>query len=172
VKNPTSLVPVAALALLLSGAAASPVPAAERQAVEVGIVAWERDFEGALEKSKRSGRPVLVLFQEVPGCSGCGKFGREVLTHPVIVASAESDFIPVLVYNNRPGRDAEILERYGEPAWNYQVVRFLDGRGEDIIPRRDRVWTVEDVARRMVEALERAGRGVPFDLRMLAEQSG
>ena len=133
---------------------------------------WERDFEGALEKSRRSGRPVLVLFQEVPGCSGCKEFGREVLTHPVIIASAENDFIPVLVYNNRPGRDAEILERYGEPAWNYQVIRFLDGSGRDIIPRRDRVWTVKGVARRMVDALERAGRDVPFDLRKLAEQSG
>ena len=81
----------------------------------------------------------------------------------------ESEFIPVLVYNNRPGRDAEILERYGEPAWNYQVIRFLDGSGKDIIPRRDRVWTVEGVARRMVEVLEVRGRGVPLALRGLAE---
>ena len=133
-ENPHFLA-AAALALLLSSAAAAPVPASGSQAVEVGAVGWERDFEGALGKSRRSGRPVLV-------------------------------------YNNRPGRDAEILERYGEPAWNYQVIRFLDGEGKDIIPRRDRVRTVHGVVRRMVEALERAGRDVPADLRALAEQDG
>jgi uncharacterized protein YyaL (SSP411 family) len=88
----------------------------ERRKVEVGTVEWGRDFEGALEESKRSGKPVLVLFQEVPGCAGCRQFGREVLTHPAIVSAMESEFIPVLVDNNRPGRDAGILERYGEPA--------------------------------------------------------
>ncbi len=169
-KNPVFPLAAAAIGLLIP-AAAAPAPAASgRQAVEVGAVEWERDFEGALEKSRGDGRPVLVLFQEVPGCSGCREFGREVLTHPVIVASAEREFIPVLVYNNRPGRDAEILDRYSEPAWNYQVIRFLDGDGEDFIPRRDRVWTVQGVARRMVEALEAAGRDVPADLGELAEK--
>ena len=39
--------------------------------VEVGLVQWGRDLDGALKKSSETGRPVLVLFQEVPGCSGC-----------------------------------------------------------------------------------------------------
>ena len=99
----------AALMLPLLCVPGTALPAAsERQAVEVGTVEWGRDFEGALEESERTGKPVLVLFQEVPGCAGCKKFGREVLTHPVIVSVMESEFIPVLVYNNRPGRDAEI----------------------------------------------------------------
>jgi hypothetical protein len=166
----TILIGAAALVLPLLGVTGTALPAAtERQAVETGTVEWGRDFEGALEESERSGKPVLVLFQEVPGCAGCRQFGREVLTHPVIVSAMESEFIPVLVYNNRPGRDAEILERYGEPVWNYQVIRFLDGSGKDIIPRRDRVWAVEGVAGRMVEVLEVRGREVPRDLRGLVE---
>jgi hypothetical protein len=161
---------VAAFALLAPGVLETGVLAAsERQAVEVGEVRWERNFQGALEKSRHSGRPLLVLFQEVPGCSGCRKFGREVLSHPVLVANMESEFIPVLVYNNRPGRDAETLQRYGEPAWNYQVIRFLDGSGRDVIPRRDHVWTVKGVAIRMVEALEARERMVPRSLRALTE---
>lgn len=165
------------LGLLLSAAAwvlLGPVPAgtgalkaAERQAVEVGAVKWERDFQGALNKSRKSGKPVLLLFQEVPGCSGCRKFGREVLSHPGLVAAIESEFIPLLVYNNRPGKDAEILQRYGEPAWNYQVIRFLDGSGKDIIPRRDRIWTIKGVARRMTITLETLKRPIPPPLQAL-----
>ena len=35
--------------------------------VEVGNVLWGRDFDAALKMSAASGKPVLVLFQEVPG---------------------------------------------------------------------------------------------------------
>jgi len=35
--------------------------------VEVGNVHWGRDFDGALKMSAATGKPVLVLFQEVPG---------------------------------------------------------------------------------------------------------
>ena len=36
-------------------------------AVEVGTVKWGRDLDAALASSKESGKPVFVLFQEVPG---------------------------------------------------------------------------------------------------------
>jgi hypothetical protein len=115
---------------------------------------------------------VLVLFQEVPGCSGVRRFGREVLTNPDLVRGIEEEFIPMLVYNNRPGgMDRELLERYREPAWNFQVIRFLDADGRDIIPRQDRVWTTRGVAARMVAALQAAGRPVPAYLARLARQS-
>jgi len=44
---------------------------AKENPVEVGSVQWGRDFQQALDKSAETGRPVLVLFQEVPGCVGC-----------------------------------------------------------------------------------------------------
>ena len=34
---------------------------------ELGRVEWSRDLEASLAASKLSGKPVLVLFQEVPG---------------------------------------------------------------------------------------------------------
>ena len=64
--------------------------------------------------------------------------------------------------------DRELLKRYREPAWNYQVIRFLDADGRDIIPRKDRVWTTRGVAQRMVKALEAYKRPVPDDLKDLA----
>lgn len=35
--------------------------------VELGHVAWERDFDRGLERVGESKRPMLLLFQEVPG---------------------------------------------------------------------------------------------------------
>ena len=93
-----------------------------------------------------------------------------MLTHEGIVKAIQECFQPVLVVNNRPGKDAELLQRFGEPSWNYQVIRFLDGDGADLIPRRDRVWTVGGVATRMVAALEAAGKKVPGYLREIVEQ--
>jgi hypothetical protein len=138
--------------------------------VEVGDVRWGRDFDAALERSSEDGKPVLVLFQEIPGCSGVRKFGREVLTNPLLVRAIEEEFIPMLVYNNRSsGMDGELMERYHEPSWNFQVIRFLDAEGKDVIPRKDRVWTTGGVAGRMVEALTAVNRPVPAYLEELAQ---
>jgi len=92
-----------------------------------------------------------------------------VLTNPQLVRAIEEEFIPMLVYNNRgSGMDRELLQRYREPAWNFQVIRFLDADGRDIIPRKDRVWTTRGVAQRMVKVLEALKRPVPEYLEDLA----
>jgi hypothetical protein len=138
--------------------------------IEVGDVRWGRDLETALENSAKTGKPVLVLFQEIPGCSGVQKFGREVLTNPSLVEAIENEFFPVLVYNNRTGGlDEKLLKRFQEPAWNYQVIRFLNAEGRDIIPRKDRIWSLNGVASRMIEALTAANRSVPNYLEALAK---
>ncbi len=38
-------------------------------------------------RALRSGQPLLVLFQEVPGCSSCVAFGKNVLSHPLLVGA-------------------------------------------------------------------------------------
>ncbi|MCC6466273.1 MAG: hypothetical protein IT463_13120 [Planctomycetes bacterium] len=35
--------------------------------VELGAVAWQRDFEAGRKQAAESGKPLFVLFQEVPG---------------------------------------------------------------------------------------------------------
>ncbi len=134
---------------------------APRQARELGQVSWQRDFDAALAEAREAGKPVFVLFQEVPGCSTCVTFGEAVLSHPLLVEAVESAFVPVAVLNNEPGPDREVLKRYDEPAWNNPVVRFLDAEGRDLIPRAAGVWTPHGIATRMVRALEVADRPVP-----------
>ena len=68
----------------------------------------------------------------------------------------ESEFVPLLIYNSKGGQDAKLLTKYKEPAWNYPVVRFLDGKGRDLIPRRDRIYSVQGIRERMEAALEKA----------------
>ena len=139
------------IALIMVSSAQSLEP---KQAIEVGLVNWQRDFDKSLEKSKQENKPVLALFQEVSGCHGCKKFGEEVLSNKKLVKRIEENFIPVLIYNNRGGKDSELLKRYREPSWNYQVIRFLDHNGKDIIPRRDKIWTLGETNQRIDNALK------------------
>lgn len=82
----------------------------------------------------------------------------------------ENNFEPVAIYNNVRGNDAKILKEFKEPAWNYQVIRFLTPDKTDIIPRRDKVNTVPAVAARMIAALEKRKREVPKELRALVKK--
>ena len=42
-------------------------PSPAKPPPELGLVPWERDFAKAIARSKQSARPILLLFQEVPG---------------------------------------------------------------------------------------------------------
>ncbi len=102
---------------------------------ELGKVAWFRDYDFAMQESARTGKPVLLQFQEVPGCSTCVNFGAEVLSHPLMVEAIEEKFVPLAIFNNKPGRDAEILRQFAELAWNNPVAYFLGKNGQSIIPK-------------------------------------
>lgn len=158
-----------ALSLMLPSLSCSASTPAQPE--EAGKVHWGRILETALASSAQTGKPVFALFQEIPGCAGCKQFGREVMSHPQIVEAVETEFTPLLIHNNKGGRDTEVLLRFGEPAWNYQVVRFLNGQGEDIIPRKDQVWDTGGIAERMVAALTQAKRSVPAHLKLLAAEN-
>ena len=141
-----------------------------RQPCELGRVHWNRDLDAARRSSAKTGSPVLVLFQEVPGCDTCRNFGSQPLSQPLIVEAIETLFIPVLVYNNKPS-DAEVLASFKEPSWNNPVIRYLDEAGKDVIPRKDRVWGLGETASRMIEALGATGSDVPSYLRMIAAEA-
>src|SRR3954466_9573057 len=88
------------------------------QPPELGIVQWSRGYETAAARAKAEGKPLLVLFDEVPGCSTVLGFGQRVLSHPLIADAREHELVSVVVYNNVAGDDRKALEKLGEPAWN------------------------------------------------------
>lgn len=90
------------------------------------------------------------------------------MTHPLLVEAIEDLFVPLLVFNNKQGTDAQLLKKYNEPSWNNPVIRYLDSSDKDLIPRKDLVLTVEDTAHRMSVALKNAKREVPAYLAAVA----
>lgn len=128
---------------------------------EFGAVHWGRSLDAALAASAQSGKPVFLLFTEVPGCSTVKGFANGALRHPLLVEAIEDEFEPVVVRNNVGGKEREILNSFNEPTWNNPVVRFLDADRKDLVKRYARGWTVDGLATSMVAALRAADRPVP-----------
>lgn len=147
-----------------------PLLANGQNPVELGKVHWLRDYDLALRESARQDKPVFVLFQEVPGCSTCQQYGKNVLSHPLIVEAIENLFIPLAIYNNKVGTDKKVLDQYGEPAWNNPVVRMVDSQGDNLVQRISGDYTALGVAENMIYALQRADRGVPVYLQLLRDE--
>lgn len=139
--------------------------------VELGTVSWLRNYNTAIERGKKEQKPVLILFQEVPGCQTCQRYGQDVLTHPLIVDAIEHYFVPVAIFNNRGGADATILKKYGEPAWNNPVVRVINAITEqDVAPRVGNNYTPGGLVRAMIQALTKSqGQALEF-LHVLEEE--
>mgnify|MGYP003578335259 FL=1 len=138
-----------------------------REHRELGEVAWLRDHDRGVALAAEQGKPVLLLFQEVPGCSTCVRFGQDVLTHPLMVELIADRFVPVAIFNNHPGADAEILRRYGEPSWNNPVVRVLAPDGAELLPKLVDRYDALALHEKITVALERLGDDVPGYFRLL-----
>jgi hypothetical protein len=108
---------------------------------ELGRVHWLKDFEGARQRARSSGKPLLVLFDEVPGCATVRGFGADVLADAEVVELIESRFVPVVVLNNVGGSDRALLEAFGEPAFNNPVVRIVDAERRALAPRFEGPYT-------------------------------
>lgn len=138
-----------------------------REHPELGEVSWLRDFAHGLAEASKQRKPVLLLFQEVPGCSTCVNFGQDVLAHPLMVELIAGHFIPVAIFNNHPGKDAEILRRFGEPSWNNPVVHFLGPDGTELVPKLADRYDALGLHEKITAVLEGLGDDVPGYFRLL-----
>ncbi len=134
---------------------------------ELGNVDWLRSYDKATAESKETGKPIFILFQEVPGCSTCVNYGQNVLTDPLLVDAIENEFIPLAIYNNKGGDDKKILDNYNEPTWNNPVVRIVDSNGKDLTDRIAGDYSINGVANGMQSALLASNRDRPEYLDLL-----
>lgn len=135
---------------------------------ELGDIRFLRDLDVAVAQARASHKPILILFDEVPGCATCTSYGETVLKDRLIVEAAETLFVPVAIYNNLGGADRAVLERFKEPSWNNPVVRIV---GADLEPRAPRVngdYTRLGILRAMVSAL---GTEAPGYLKIALEEA-
>lgn len=128
--------------------------------VELGEVSWLLDMDAAMERSEATDRPIFILFQEVPGCMTCQRFGQEVMSDPFMVQIIEECFVPLCIFNNKAGKDADILKRYGEPSWNNPVMRIVNDSGSSI-SRLAGGYTRSKVLRFIIDGLVEMGQEVP-----------
>lgn len=153
--------------ILLSGFTIKDKPV--KQAKELGEVNWLRDYDLALEKSNAEGKPVFILFQEVPGCITCKNYGDNVLSNGFLVDAIETEFIPLAIYNNKGGADKKVLDKYGEPTWNNPVVRIVNEKGDNIVGRLSGDYSVNGLANTMADALFKEGKSIPAYLNLLID---
>ena len=103
--------------------------------IELGAVRWRRSLEEGIRLAQASGQPILILFQEVPGCGTCRKYGDGPLSHPMIVEAIVDLFVPVAILNSRDGSDRMTLEAIGEAPRKNPVVRIINTNRKELAPR-------------------------------------
>lgn len=140
--------------------------------IELGEVHWLRNYDDAIALAKKQQKPILILFQEVPGCATCTRYGHEVLSHPLIVETIENYFVPLAIHNNKQGHDAKILKKFNEPSWNNPVVRVISMNEKEIAPRLSRNYSPAGMVQTMITAMEREKIKVPEYLRLLQTELG
>lgn len=125
-------------------------------APEEGSINWIRDIDLVFSTAKEENKPIFLLFNEIPGCSTCTSFGRNVLSNSSIVEEIENYFVAGLV-NNRgiTASDNKALRFFQEPRLNNPVVLFVDSDGHQLIPRKDGVYTSSEMKTRMRQAKEK-----------------
>lgn len=138
--------------------------------VELGTVNWLRDYNEAINQSILQNKPIFILFQEVPGCGTCQRFGSEVLAHPLMSDAINNEFIPLAIFNNRKGADAEILKKYKEPSWNNPVVRIINHNEFELADRLSGDYSLAGTALAMKLALLRSHGKVPEYFTTLADE--
>ncbi|HMU04807.1 MAG TPA: VPGUxxT family thioredoxin-like (seleno)protein, type 2, partial [Saprospiraceae bacterium] len=139
--------------------------------VELGKVRWLRDYDEALQQSKEKNLPIFILFQEVPGCANCTKFGNSIISHPLIVEAIETCFVPLCIYNNKGGKDKVILEKFNEPSWNNPVVRIINHQEKDIVKRQADFRNISKTVATIINALQSSGKEVDEYLQLLLQET-
>lgn len=145
-----------------------------KQDEELGLIQWNRSYEEAQQIAQKAEKPIFILFQEVPGCSTCKNYGNDLLTHPHIVEAIETYFVPLAIHNNKRGKDAEILRKFGEPSWNNPVARIIDPTTEkDIVKRLNGRYDMESLVSTISSGILASNNLIPEYLKLLElEYSG
>ncbi|MEZ5980247.1 MAG: VPGUxxT family thioredoxin-like (seleno)protein, type 2 [Planctomycetota bacterium] len=139
--------------------------------VELGRVDWVRDLDRGIERSRETGKPILLMFQEVPGCEACVHFGETALSHPLLVDTIEAEYVPVCILNSVEGADREVLDSFGEAPWNFQSLRVIDAERKDLVKRTDTLRTPNMLALWLEHGFEARDREVPKYLAVAVEET-
>jgi len=144
---------------------------AVEQDEELGFVNWSRSYSEAIAKAKKENKAIFIQFQEVPGCMTCKNYGNNLLTHPHIVETIETYFVPLAIHNNKRGEDSEILRKFNEPSWNNPVARIIDPNSEkDIVKRLNGKYDMESLIATISNGILASNKLIPPYLDLLQQE--
>ena len=142
-----------------------------QQQEELGLVNWSRSYEESKLLAVNEDKPIFILFQEVPGCSTCKNYGKNLLTHPQIKEAIETYFVPLVIFNNKGGKDGEILSKFQEPSWNNPVVRIIDNATEkDITKRLNGRYDMSGLIETIANGILASNKFIPEYLALLQQE--
>jgi len=142
----------------------------KNQDKELGKVSWYRDYNDAIAASEKENKPILILFQEVPGCATCRNYGHNVLSSPLMTEAIENEFIPLAIFNNKKGKDLTILKKYNEPTWNNPVVRIVNKKGINLVKRVASDYSAKGLYNAMISALKKEEKKIPEYVKILGQE--
>src|SRR5262245_17553084 len=157
--------------MFLATLVASSLELCAQHGPELGRIAWQKDLDAALGLARQRDRAVLAVVQDLPGSDLSRSFGQGPLSEPLLVEAAETLFVPLILLRDRDERSDRSLERLHEPLAAVPVVRVLDARARDLVPRHDVGWTAHDLTAVMLAGLAASGRDVPTWLAVRAAES-
>lgn len=104
----------------------------------VSAAEWETDFDKALKKSAKEGKPMLVNFTGSDWCGWCIKLDKEVFSTKEFTDWADKNVILVKLDFPRKSnqtaeekkRNNELVKKYG--VRGYPTILFIDGKGNVI----------------------------------------
>jgi thiol-disulfide isomerase/thioredoxin len=111
-----------ALALLLATAPGeSPAP-------PLLAIKWEKKFDEAIKKARRSGKPLVVDFW-AEWCGWCHRLDRTTYADPAVVRRAQ-EFVAVKVNTEGSRRELEVSTKYG--VRSLPTILFLSPQGRQL----------------------------------------
>ncbi len=119
------MIPLVAVSLLMVGGA-------RREAIVVApappVIRWERSFEEAQKKARRSGKPIMVDFW-AEWCGWCDRLNRTTYLEPDVVRRSQ-DFVAVKIDTEGSKRETEITHRY--EVSSLPTILFLSPEGREL----------------------------------------
>jgi thioredoxin-like negative regulator of GroEL len=118
------MTPALALSLLLAGAAReAPAPAAPPVAIK-----WEKNFEEALKKARRAGKPIIVDFW-ADWCGWCHRLDRTTYADPWVARKAQ-DFVAAKVDTEGSRKERAFATKY--QVTSLPTIVFLSPTGRQL----------------------------------------
>ena len=118
------MTPALALSVLLAGAVReAPVPPPPPAAIK-----WEKNFEEALKKARKAGKPIIVDFW-ADWCGWCHRLDRTTYADPWVARKAQ-DFVAVKVNTEGSRKELDVALRYH--VTSLPTIVFLSPEGRQL----------------------------------------